>query len=267
MKRAKQRVHAASRAGGWLSVAASLLLAACSSAPAQLTVAPDGWTYGPRLITLQLEATETLNIDSGQAHALSVGIFQLSDPGSFGGLSASPAGAEKLLDEGATADPSIVDFDRVVLQPGEKRTVYINRAANAQYVGIVAGYYQLVSLQDVALFNIPVVAKPVGWVTKGMVAVGLQTADTDGMPGALALSAGFGPDQVAHFTSDTPGSARIFAATKGGAKGGAPAGGGKSGKGGGSSGGSGSGIKLPSPPSISLPKSSSSGSGSGGGGE
>lgn len=258
MKRVKRVV----RVGGWLPVAAALLLAACSSAPPQLSVAPDGWTYGPRLITLQLEATETLNIDSGQAHALSIGVFQLSDPGSFGALSASPAGAEKLLDEGATGDPSIVDFDRVVLQPGEKRTVYLNRASNAQYVGIVAGYYTLTSPQDVALYNIPVVAKPEGWVTKGMVAVGLQSESTDGMPGALALSVGFGPDQVAHFTSDTSGSARIFASSKGGAKGGAAAGG----KGGSASGGSGSGSKLPSVSLPKIPTKSTSSSGGGGGG-
>jgi type VI secretion system VasD/TssJ family lipoprotein len=240
-----------------------LLLASCSEAPAQLTVAPDGWTYGPRLVTLQLEAAEALNLDSGQAHALSIGIFQLSDPAAFSTAAASPAGASKFLDQGTDADASVVDFDRVVLQPGEKRTVYLNRAQNAQYIGIVAGYYQLNALQDVALFNIPVVPKPVGLLTKGMVAVGLQGADTDGVPGPLALSIGFGPDQVARFASDTAGSARIFAA-KGG-KGGGAAAGGKSGGGGGSK----PAGKMPSLPTSlpSMPKApSSSGGGSSSGG-
>ncbi|HEX4300697.1 MAG TPA: type VI secretion system lipoprotein TssJ [Gammaproteobacteria bacterium] len=241
-----------------------LLLGSCTSAPPQLTVQPDGWTYGPRLVTLQLEAAEALNLDSGQAHALSIGIFQLSDPAVFGTATASPAGASKFLDQGADADASVVDFDRVVLQPGEKRTVYLNRAANSQYVGIVAGYYQLVVLQDVALFNIPVIPKPVGWVTKGMMAVGLQGADTDGIPGPLALSVGFGPDQVARFASDTAGSARIFAA-KGGKGGGGAAAGGKGGGGGGAK----SGGKMPSLPTSlpSMPKApSSSGGGSSSGG-
>jgi type VI secretion system VasD/TssJ family lipoprotein len=242
-----------------------LLLASCSEAPPQLTVSPDGWTYGPRLVTLQLEAAEALNLDSGQAHALSIGIFQLSDPATFSASTATPAGAAKFLDQGADADASVVDFDRIVLQPGEKRTVYLNRAANSQYVGIVAGYYQINTLQDVALFNIPVLPKPVGWVTKGMVAAGLQGADNAGVPGPLALSIGFGPDQVARFASDTEGSARIFAA-KGGKAGGGAAGGKSSGGGGAKSG---SGMKMPSLPSSlpSLPKApaASGGSSSSGG--
>lgn|GEM_PF-2424092 len=244
-------------------LACGLLLASCSEAPPQLTVAPDGWTYGPRLVTLQLEAAEALNLDSGQAHALSIGIFQLSDPATFSAATATPAGAAKFLDQGSDADASVVDFDRIVLQPGEKRTVYLNRAANSQYVGIVAGYYQINTLQDVALFNIPVLPKPVGLVTKGMVAVGLQASDNAGVPGPLALSVGFGPDQVARFASDTEGSARIFA-SKG--KGGGGGRGGKSGGGGGGSKPSLPSMKMPSLPTPSLPKSASGGGSSSSGG-
>ncbi|HEY4126537.1 MAG TPA: type VI secretion system lipoprotein TssJ [Gammaproteobacteria bacterium] len=243
-----------------IGLAVGLLLGSCASAPPQLTVTPDGWTYGPRLVTLQLEAAEALNLDSGQAHALSIGIFQLSDPATFSAATTSPAGAAKFLDQGADADASVVDFDRIVLQPGEKRTLNLNRAQNAQYIGIVAGYYQINALQDVALFNIPVVAKPVGWVDKGLTLVGVANASTDGMPGPLALSVGFGPDQVARFASDTEGSARIFA-TKGGKGGGA---GGKSSAGGG--GKSGGGGKMPSLPTSmpSIPKAPSAPSSGGG---
>lgn len=257
MKREKNNTYA--RVGpGWLAtVATTLLLAACSSAPPNLTVAPNDWTYGARLVQIDVSAANTLNIDSGQPHAISLGVFQLSNPASFSTLSASPAGAEKLLDQGQGADNSVVDFDRIVLQPGEKRTVFLNRAANAQYIGLVAGYYKLDPIQDVALFNIPIIAKPVGWVTKGMVAVGLQGASTDGVPGPLALSVGFGPNQVAEYKSGTDGSARIFAPAKG-AKGG-------SGSGGQSSGSKSSGLSLPKTP-PKLPSKPSSSGGSGGGG-
>lgn len=240
-------------------IACTLLLAGCSSAPPQLTVAPNDWTYGARLLQVHVSTANTLNIDSGQPHAISLGVFQLSDPATFSSLSASPAGAAKLLDQGQAADASVVDFDRIVLQPGEKRTVYLNRAANAQYIGLIAGYYKIDPIQDVALFNIPIVAKPVGWVTKGMVAVGLQGASTDGMPGQLALSIGFGSDQVAEYASNTDGSARIFAPAKG-AKGGS--GGNSSGN---SNGGSSSGMKMPSTPSLPKKPSSSSSGGGGGG--
>jgi hypothetical protein len=115
----------------------------------------------------------------------------------------------------------------------------------------------------VALFNIPVIPKPVGWVDKGLTLAGVMNADTDGMPGPLALSIGFGPDQVARFASDTEGSARIFAA-KGG-KGGGAAAGGKSGGGGGSKPGMKLPTSLPSLPSVpSLPKAPSAPSAGGG---
>lgn len=241
------------------AVLSACLLAACASAPPDLTVQPDDWTYAPRTVELQLSAAETLNIDSGQAHALSLGVFQLSDPAAFTTLAASAAGAEKLLDQGMDADPTVVGFDRIVLQPGEKRTVNLNRAAHAQYLGFVAGYFKITPAQDVVVFNIPIVPKPVGWVTKGMVAVGLQGADTDGVPGPVTLSAGFGSEQVATFASLTPGSAKLVAPQKGGGKGN-----------GGSGGGAKSGGKTPSLPSIpKLPSSknnSSSGGGGGGGG-
>lgn len=257
---------------GWAALCTCLLLAACASAPPpDLTVQPDDWTYAPRTIELQLSAAETLNIDSGQPHALSLGVFQLSDPAAFGTLAASAAGAEKLLDQGADADPSVVGFDRIVLQPGEKRTVYLNRAAHAQYLGLVAGYFKITPGQDVVIFNIPIVAKPVGWVTKGMVAVGMQAADNSGIPAPVTLSAGFGSDQVATYASLTAGSAKVVASAKGG-----KGGGGGSGSGGGAkSGGGGAGGKGPSLPSLptslpsapKLPSKPSSGGSSSGGGE
>lgn len=257
------------RTGG-AALCAGLLLAACASAPPpQLNVQPDDWSYAPHTIELQLSAADTLNIDSGQPHALSLGVFQLADPAPFSTLAGSAAGAEKLLDQGMDADPSVVGFDRIVLQPGEKRTIVLSRAAHAQYLGLVAGYFRITPAQDVVIFNIPVQPKPVGWVTKGMVLVGLQGEDTDGVPGPVTLSAGFGPEQVASYASLTAGSAKVTAPPKG-AKGGG--GGGSAGGGGGKPGGKGPSLptSLPSMPSLpSAPKTpagpSSGGSSSGGG--
>ncbi|HEY3644343.1 MAG TPA: type VI secretion system lipoprotein TssJ [Gammaproteobacteria bacterium] len=257
---------------GWGALSACLLLAACASAPPpQLNVQPDDWSYAPHTIELQLSAAETLNIDSGQAHALSLGVFQLADPAPFSTLAGSAAGAEKLLDLGMDADPSVVGFDRIVLQPGEKRTVVLSRAAHAQYLGLVAGYFKITPAQDVVVFNIPVQAKPVGWVTKGMVLVGLQGEDTDGVPGPLTLSAGFGSEQVATYASLSAGSAKVVAPPKGGGKGGGGGGGSATGGGGGGkSGGKGPSLptSLPSLPSAPKPSGSSGGgSSSSGGGE
>ncbi|HET7921784.1 MAG TPA: type VI secretion system lipoprotein TssJ [Gammaproteobacteria bacterium] len=233
-----------------------LLLAACvsgcASAPA-VTVPPNGWTYGARALQLVVAASPSLNMDSGQPHALALGVFQLSDPAAFAALTTSDAGAARVLAQGKAADPGVVGFDRVILQPGQHKTVFLSRAKDAQYVAFVAGYYKITPASDVALFNVPVQPVPTSWLTKGLVAVGLKSASSDGEPIPLTVAVGLGPTQVTEFVSRTPGSARITGTP--------PAAGGAEGAAGGdkSKSGSGSDKKQSGPALPSLP-------GSGGGG-
>lgn len=234
----------------------SLCLAGCASAPA-VTVPPNGWTYGARALQLKVAASPSVNMDSGQPHAIALGVFQLSDPAAFVSLAASNAGAAKVLAQGVAADQSVTGFDRVILQPGQQQTVFLSRAKDTQYFAFVAGYYKITPASDVALFNVPVQPVPTSWLTKGLVAVGLKSASSDGEPVPLTIAIGLGPTQATEFVSRTPGSARITGTppAAGGGKAAGAAGGDKSKSGGGSD-------KKKSGPSLpSLP-----GSGGGGGG-
>lgn len=226
----------------------ALCIAGCASTPS-VTVPPNGWTYGARALELDIATSSAVNMDSGQPHALALGVFQLSDPAAFVSLTASAAGAAKVLAQGAAADQSVVGFDRVILQPGERKTVFLSRAKDTQYIAFVAGYYRITPDSDVALFNVPIQPVPTSWLTKGLVLTGLKSANSDGEPVALKVAIGLGPTQATEFVSRTPGSARITGTppTAGGKEAGG-AGGGNAKSGGGSEKKKSSGPALPSFP-------------------
>lgn len=233
----------------------ALCMAGCASAP-DVTVPPNGWTYGARALQLVVATAPTVNMDSGQPHALALGVFQLSDPAAFASLTASSAGAAKVLAQGVAADQSVVGFDRVILQPGEKRTVFLSRAKDTQYIAFIAGYYKITPASDVALFNVPVQPVPTSWLSKGLVMVGLQSAKSDGEPVPLTVAIGLGPTQATEFISRTAGSARITGTP--------PSAGGKEGGGDKAKSGGGSEQKKSSGPSLpSLPGAKSGGGGGG----
>ncbi|MGH8372880.1 MAG: type VI secretion system lipoprotein TssJ [Gammaproteobacteria bacterium] len=237
----------------------ALCITGCASAP-DVTVPPNGWTYGARALQLVVATAPAVNMDSGQPHALALGVFQLSDPAAFAGLTASSAGAAKALAQGAGADQSVVGFDRVILQPGESKTVFLSRAKDTQYIAFIAGYYKITPASDVALFNVPVQPVPTSWLTKGLVLTGLKSADSNGEPISLTVAIGLGPTQATEFVSRTPGSARITGTPPAaGGKEAAGAEGDKSKSGGGSEKKKSSGPSLPSLPGAKT--------GGGGGGE
>lgn len=258
MKMNRARIKRILPAGNILFLLA-LCISGCASTP-DVTVPPNGWTYGARALQLVVATAPTLNMDSGQPHALALGVFQLSDPAAFATLTASSAGAAQALAQGAAADQSVVGFDRVILQPGESKTVFLSRAKDTQYIAFIAGYYQITPASDVALFNVPIQPVPTSWLTKGLVYVGLQSANSDGEPIPLTVSIGLGPTQATEFISRTPGSARIIGTPPAaGGKEAGGAGGDKAKSGGGSDKKKSSGPALPS-----LPGAKTGGGGGGG---
>lgn len=263
MRMNRVRINRILPAGSILFLLA-LCVSGCASAP-DVTVPPNGWTYSARALQLEVSAAPTVNMDSGQPHALALGVFQISDPAAFAALTASSAGAAKALAQGAAADQSVVGFDRVILQPGESKTVFLSRAKDTQYIVFIAGYYKITPASDVALFNVPVQPVPSSWLTKGLVLAGLQSASTDGEPVPLTIAIGLGPTQATEFISRTPGSARITGTppTAGGKAGAGDAGGDKSKSGAGSDKKKSSGPSLPSLPSLPAAKSSKGGGGGG----
>ncbi|MCH8530625.1 MAG: type VI secretion system lipoprotein TssJ [Saccharospirillum sp.] len=176
----------------WRSIGALLLmlcigvLTACAGAPV-LEVAAEDWKYQDRAITLQVASPSDLNALSGRPHSLVIGLFQLSDPGTFQGLTATQEGAIQLLNEGRI-DSTVASFNRVIIQPGQTRTEVFPRAQGAQFVGLVVGYFGLAPELDVRIVEIPVTPARRGAVDLVLANLGLTANEAKAVPDVLYLS-------------------------------------------------------------------------------
>ena len=168
------------------------MLSACASQQ-ELTVEPDAWTFEEQAFVLAVQPAAELNVLDGRAHALNVGIFQMADPNPFIGLAETRDGAIALLSKGKAADASILDFERVVIQPGKKNFITLARPETAQYVGVIFGYYALEPATAVRLMAYPIVAKPVGFIKKSLVFLQLIADEAEAKPGRLWVRVHLGP--------------------------------------------------------------------------
>lgn len=100
------------------------------------------WSYAPRALTLELNADPALNTYEGFSHNVVLCIFQLGEPAVFEELAANQGGIRKLL-ACDRFDKSVVHFERRYVSPGSKSTLVLDRAEGAQFLGVVAGYYDL----------------------------------------------------------------------------------------------------------------------------
>lgn len=177
----------------WLCVA-GLVLGGCAAQPT-ITVAPDAWQFERRAIHLQIKADPALNQAYGQAHTLVLGVFQLKDPASFTSLGALREGALQLLAKGFV-DDTVADFTRVTVAPGETRDVWLDRAAQAQYLGVIAGYYKLNVQTDVHSFGLPVGPVPRSLLTRALVLAKLKADEVEARPVVFVLTVELGADGV-----------------------------------------------------------------------
>ncbi len=160
------------------------LATACSTAPTELTVEEGEWIYEVRAINLVLKAAADVNSVSGRPHSIAVGLFQMSDPNTFTGLSVTRAGAVELLQKGKI-DETIVNFQLLTMQPGEQKKVSISRAQTAKYIGVIAGYFKLNPKTDVKVFPIPVREIERGLVEKALAFASLVADEAGAVPGKL----------------------------------------------------------------------------------
>jgi len=182
-----------------------LLLAGCASNPV-LTIDPEEWIYEDRAISIKIDAPPDVNVVNGRPHALSIGVFQLSDPNTFNGLSKTPAGAIELLNKGKI-DETVADFRRITVQPGELRVEVFNRAQQAQHVGLIVGYYELNVNHDVEIFEIPLQATKRGIVEKLLVSLKLIANEAKALPDKLDIEVFLGRDitkQMKEAVPDSP---------------------------------------------------------------
>ena len=170
-----------------------LLVASCSSTPTKVSIDDSAWAFANHAIEIRIKAPSDLNSVSGRPHSIAIGVFQLNDPNTFTGLSSTPQGAVQLLQKGRI-DDTVASFNLINVRPGEERLVALNRAQTAQYVGVIAGYFNLNPKKDVKLFPIPVKLIKQGLVEKLLVMSTLVAGSAQAVPTKLKVYADLGRD-------------------------------------------------------------------------
>ena len=132
-----------------VAIFALSLLAGCASKEQRDgTGRENGFSYAQKAIRVNVTAAKDLNTFNNQPHTLVLVLYQLDSPDVFDQMVEAPNGIAQLLQADAF-DKSVLARSREVIQPGEQRVLYLDRAEGARYIAVVAGYYNRRS-QDVS---------------------------------------------------------------------------------------------------------------------
>ena len=160
-----------------LSIFSLSLLQSCSSMNSALggnstkeARAEVSWGYEKDAILIDLVMDPDLNLYGNQAHTLVLGVYQLADESSYQKLVANREIVLQSLSLGISSD-STIQLDRYAVSPGKRTTLKINRAQGTKYVGVIAGYYNLVIPTSSYVFRIPVNMESTGLISKSYTAI------------------------------------------------------------------------------------------------
>lgn len=141
------------------------------------------WGYQERSIDVVWSADRALNSHGETSHTLLLAILQCTDPNVFRAYVTEPEKLATLL-SAKTVPQGFLQVDRVFVQPGSDGAISLARAQNAQYVGVIAGYYTLEPARVARLYQIGVSVDSRGFLIK------TRTAS----PALLQINLQLGPD-------------------------------------------------------------------------
>ncbi|WP_051376785.1 type VI secretion lipoprotein TssJ [Burkholderia sp. WSM2232] len=127
------------------------------------------WNYADNAIEVKWQADSALNSYDGQPHALLLSVVQMSDPNVFRRYASTSVALGNLLSASVAPD-GVLALNRVFVQPGESGRVMLPRAENAQYVGLISGYYALDAPRVARLYRIGVAVDSRGLIIKNRTA-------------------------------------------------------------------------------------------------
>jgi type VI secretion system VasD/TssJ family lipoprotein len=164
-----------------MSVMLMLTILSC----AKKLLPPPQWTYEKDAVKIEIQADAMLNQDNGKAHTLLLCVYQLRDPNGFNQLSQDRDGLYQLL-ECKLFDAGVASARRLIVNPGETTTLLMDRAENAKYLAVAAGYYTMDTDRITRLIDIPVIIEEKGFISREKIQ----------KPGLLDVILVLGPDQV-----------------------------------------------------------------------
>ncbi|MFP4572379.1 MAG: type VI secretion system lipoprotein TssJ [Desulfobacterales bacterium] len=166
----KRFFHSWSTAVTFMLLGISMFLLSCQSA--RTDPPPVQWRFEPNAIEISYVAAEDLNQYNNSDHTLLLNVYQLSDSSDFKNYIETADGVGRLLnlydpDRRKTVDlKGLEDFQSFVVNPGTKKTLKIDRVKNAEWVGLVAGYFNIRPASCTALYRIPVKKTEEGLIRK-----------------------------------------------------------------------------------------------------
>lgn len=184
------RKHAGGRRmRGWTALACMLaavlalpVLQGCAAANSAMggntskqAQADVSWDHARDGVLIEIDAADDLNRYQDAPHTLLLTVFQTADAPAFGKLAADPVQLARALESGQ-AGAAFVQTTRYVVMPGRRTLLALERAAQARYIGLVAGYYQLDTAGAARLFEVPLTIDSKGWVSTTYSAAPAQLA-------------------------------------------------------------------------------------------
>jgi len=129
----------------------SILICTCAKKPDPVPK----YTYETQGIQIRYNADNMLNAYEDKPHTLLLVVYQLTSVDAFNSQAKSENGLINLL-QAKSFDKSVKAASKFIVQPGNMKSLVLNRAGEAEWVGIVAGYYELVPGRVNRIFRIPV---------------------------------------------------------------------------------------------------------------
>ena len=154
-----------------LACAAAALLAGCAAAnsamggnTAKQAQAEVKWAHASDALLLEIDAAENLNLHQGAPHTLLLTVFQMAEDKPFRQLVADPVALARALESNQSGSDFVLT-QRYIVAPGKRTLLSLDRAGEARFVGIVAGYYRLDAAGTARLFEVPLAVRSKGWVS------------------------------------------------------------------------------------------------------
>lgn len=159
------------------------------------------WSFAPNAIQIEVASDRRLNLYDGQPHTLVLAVCQTAEANAFLALLRDPATVGKLFGTGK-GGPEILGFDRLIIEPGKRKLIMVNRMQSAKFVGIIAGYYRWDAQRNTRIYQIPVQFSSEGLVVKTRTAtpavLGIRLVlGADGIERAEAVNQGAEPQAAA----------------------------------------------------------------------
>jgi hypothetical protein len=115
-------------------------------------------------ITIDITASDKLNLASNLPHTLALGVIQLNSSQASLALSKNSIELAALLAGIPSTNSAVTAINRYVIQPGAIDTVTIGRVQNTQVIIVYAGFFNAALDKCVRIYQIPVKITSKGWI-------------------------------------------------------------------------------------------------------